>query len=318
MKKIRNILLCLILLSAALQISVCAEDPETNPAGTFDPGTETVLLNSGYEIPLRGVCCTGASAEETENLVYLALKSGIRFIDVSDSYKNEEAAGRGIQKAIDEKIVSRDEIFVAAGAHTEKYETGEAVVEGSLTRLGLDHLDLMFLQQNDFAKDRDAWLAMNEAAAAGTVRSLGLSGFYEVMNYELITGIGTVQPAVIRVGISPYQQDPQIKAYAAGSGTVVMTQAPFGDKVESRVLFADPVISRLATWYRKTSDQIVLRWQLQNGTAAVPCVKNEAQLNEYADILDFSLSDEEMQQINALNRRDQLYEFISEAVNPEY
>lgn len=318
MKKIRFILLCLILLSAAVLISANAEDLSAASVGDSDPETETVLMNSGYEMPLRGISCAGVSGEMAENLVYLALQSGIRFIDVSGSYKNEEAVGRGIQKAIDEKIVCRDEIFVAAGAHTEIYETGEAVVEGSLTRLGLDHLDLMFLQQGDFAKDRDAWLAMNEAAAEGTIHSLGLSGFYEPMNYELITGIGTVRPAVLRVGISPYQQEPQIKAYAAGSGTVVMTQAPFGDEVESRVLFADPVISSLATWYRKTSDQIVLRWQLQNGTAAAPCAEDEAQLSEYADILDFSLSEEEMQKINGLNRRDQLYDFLSEKVKLDY
>lgn len=113
---------------------------ETDNSGypAFDFDTKTVTLNSGYEMPILGIGCFSLSQDEAENSVYWALSDGYRLIDTARIYGNEEAVGRGIQRAIDDGIVTREEIFVTTKMWTSDYDDGEAAVQASLDRLGLD------------------------------------------------------------------------------------------------------------------------------------------------------------------------------------
>ena len=109
--------------------------------GAFDLEKGTVLLNSGYEMPILGIGCFRLSQKEAENSVYWALCDGYRLIDTARIYGNEAGVGRGIQRAIDEGIVTREEIFVTTKMWTDDYDDGAAAVEASLDRLGLDYID---------------------------------------------------------------------------------------------------------------------------------------------------------------------------------
>lgn len=109
--------------------------------GVFDLEQGTVLLNSGYEMPILGIGCFRISQEEAENSVYWALRDGYRLIDTARIYGNEVGVGRGIQKAIDEGFVTREEIFVTTKMWTDDYDDGAAAVDASLDRLGLDYID---------------------------------------------------------------------------------------------------------------------------------------------------------------------------------
>lgn len=122
-------------------------EDETNdkePVGearAFDLEKGTVLLNSGYEMPILGIGCFRLSQEEAENSVYLALLDGYRLIDTARIYGNEAGVGRGIQRAIDEGFVTREEIFVTTKMWTDDYDDGAAAIDASLDRFGLDYIE---------------------------------------------------------------------------------------------------------------------------------------------------------------------------------
>ncbi|MBQ6341563.1 MAG: aldo/keto reductase [Anaerolineaceae bacterium] len=278
--------------------TVYSQDEELKP--------ESVMLNSGWFMPLRGIDVSGLSPQQAENAVYLALLKGFRLIDTAEVKGNEEAVGRGIHKAIEEGLVSREDIFISAGIWIEGSETpeeaGDVVVQKALDALGLDYIDLMIVNQYRFDLDLAAYHAVERAVEEGKVRSIGLSGFGESRNYDLVVNQVDILPAVLQLETHPYLQNQDMKRHLSESGTVIEARNPLGGRDDRAVLFADPVISILATWYHKTSDQIILRWQLQSGNIFIPEATDEARLDEYQEILDFELSDSEMAEINALDR----------------
>ena len=302
--------ICLFFLLTFLICGI-AQGQETAPEKT--PVIETAHLNSGREMPLLGVNVSAVTAIQAENTVYAALAEGFRLIDVSGSSGNEEAVGRAVRRAIDEKLVTREEIFLCAGILQDETdaeaepddEKSDALVAGSLELLGVDYLDLMILRQNRYDQDLSAWKAMERAAENGKIRSLGLSGFTDIRNYDLfLNNAVTRQPDVLQIPVHPYQQRTDMRKHLAGSGVVLMTEYPLGGEKEEQVLFADPVISTNATWYSKTSEQVILRWQYQTGTIAVPTVLDEFQIDEYYHIFDFELSEKEISEMRpARNRR---------------
>ncbi len=107
----------------------------------FDLEKGTVRLNNGIEMPILGIGTFRLSDEQAENSVYWALRDGYRLIDTARIYGNEVGVGRGIQRAIDEGFVTREEIFVTTKMWTDDYDDGDSAIENSLNRLGLDYID---------------------------------------------------------------------------------------------------------------------------------------------------------------------------------
>ena len=167
-------------------------------AGVFDLEQGTVLLNSGYEMPTLGIGCFRLLQEEAENSVYWALRDGYRLIDTARIYGNEAGVGRGIQKAIDEGFVTREEIFVTTKMWTDDYDDGAAAVDASLDRLGLDYIDLMILHHSQPENDVEAYQAMEQDVADGKLRSIGLSNYYEPEDFDRVVDATTIVPALIQ------------------------------------------------------------------------------------------------------------------------
>ncbi len=265
-----------------------------------------VMLNNGWSMPVRGIDVSGLSSQQAENTVYQALSKGFRLVDTAGRKGNEEAAGRGIHRAIEESPLIREKIFVSAGIWIDESENpeeaGDAAVQKILDALGLDYLDLMIVNQYRFDLDLAAYHAIERAVEEGKVHSIGLSGFGDSRNYDLVVNKVNILPAVLQLETHPYLQNQDMKRHLSESGTVIVARNPLGGRDDRAVLFADPVISILATWYHKTSDQIILRWHLQSGNIFIPEAADEARLDEYQEILDFELSDSEMAEINALDR----------------
>ena len=270
-----------------------------------EPWIETIQLNSGREMPLCGIDLSSLTPVQAEIISYQAIYEGFRLLDLAGVPGNEEAVGRGIAKAIEEGIVTREDLFISAGIWLEEAEdmteAGDAAIQDTLTRLGLDYLDLMILSQSRYDLDLAAYQAMERAAESGTVHSLGLAGFYDSRNFDLIVDQISVIPAVLQLEMHPYRQNNELKEHVMSYGTVVEAKDPLGGG-DKQVLFADPAVSVSATWHQKTSEQIILRWQFQNGNIAIPSAVDDFQLEEYAGIGDFELDDKEMAEIDALDR----------------
>ena len=148
------------------------EKEDMKEIGVFDLKEGTVLLNSGYEMPILGIGCFMLSNDQAANSVYWALRDGYRLIDTARIYGNESDVGRGIRRAIDEGFVTREEIFVTTKMWTSDFDNGDAAVDASLDRLGLDYVDLMILHHSQPWNDVQAYQAMERAVDAGKLRSI--------------------------------------------------------------------------------------------------------------------------------------------------
>ena len=284
---------------------------ETDNSGypAFDFDTKTVILNSGYEMPILGIGCFSLSDEEAENSVYWALSDGYRLIGTARIYGNEEAVGRGIQRAIDDGIVTRDEIFVTTKMWTSDYDDGEAAVQASLDRLGLDYIDLMILHHSQPENDVQAYQAMEKAVSEGKLRSIGLSNYYEPEDFDRLVNATTIKPALLQNETHPYHQSKEMQSHIARYGTVLESWFPLGGRGNTQTLFDDPTISAIAAAHGKTSAQIILRWHLQAGNIAIPGNSNPDHIQENCEIFDFELTDDEMAQLTALNKNERFADY---------
>ena len=271
-------------------------------APAFDLKKGTVKLNSGHEMPVLGIGTYQLSNTQAENSVYWALKAGMRLIDTARIYGNEEGVGRGIRRAIKEGICKREEIFVTTKMWTSDFSNGDAAVDASLKRLGLDYIDLMILHHSQPRNDVDAYKAMERAVKAGKLRSIGLSNYYEPDDFDRLVKATSIKPALLQNETHPYHQSGKMKAHIVKYGTVMESWFPLGGRGYTQTLFNDPTISAIAKAHGKSSAQIIIRWHLQAGNIAIPGSSNEKHIIEDASVWDFSLTDEEMSRMAAINK----------------
>ena len=281
----------------------------TSETGIFDLENGVVLLNSGYEMPVLGIGCFMLSESQAENSVYWALRDGYRLIDTARIYGNEAGVGRGIRRAIDEGFVTREEIFVTTKMWTSDFDNGDAAIDASLDRLGLDYIDLMILHHSQPRNDVQAYQAMERAVEAGKLRSIGLSNYYEPEDFDRLVNATSIVPALLQNETHPYHQSTQMKEHIAQVGTVLESWVPLGGRGNTQILFNDDTIASIAAAHGKTSAQIILRWHLQAGNIAIPGSSNEAHIAENFDIFDFVLSDEEMAELTAIDRDERFADY---------
>ena len=285
---------------AVVTFSISAGMKET---GVFDFEKQTVRLNSGYEMPIIGLGTWTLSNDEAENSVYHALKSGMRLIDTARYYGNEVGVGRGLQKAIDEGIVTREDVFITSKIYGGNYERAGGMIDDALKDLNVDYIDLLLIHQPGY-DDEGVYKAMEEAVAAGKLRSIGISNYYTKEQVDEVLSFATIVPAVIQNENHLYYQNTELREYVSQYGIVVESWYPFGGRGHTSEHFGNEVIKELAEKYGKTSAQIILRWQLQAGLIAIPGSSNPDHIAENYDVLDFELSKEDMKRIQELDKQE--------------
>ena len=272
-------------------------------AGVFDFEKRTVLLNSGYEMPIIGLGTWTLSNDEAENSVYYALKSGMRLIDTARYYGNEVGVGRGLQRAIDEGIVTREEVFITSKIYGGNYDRAGGIIDEALADLDCGYIDLLLIHQPG-ADDEGVYKAMEEAVAAGKLRSIGISNYYTKEQVDEVLSFAEIIPAVIQNENHLYYQNTELQEYVKQYGIVVESWYPFGGRGHTAESFENDLIVKLAEKYNKSSAQIILRWQLQAGFIAIPGSSNPDHIAENYDIFDFELTEEEMESIKGLDRQE--------------
>ena len=281
-----------------------AELISTEPEFDLDAGT--VTLNNGVSMPILGIGTFALSDSEAEESVYWALRDGYRLIDTARIYGDEAGVGRAIRRAIDEGLVTREEIFVTTKMWTSDYGNGDAAINASLERLGLDYIDLMILHHSQPENDVVAYKAMEQAVADGRLKAIGLSNYYDPDDFDRMVNATSILPAVLQNETHPYYQSADMKEHIAQYGTVLESWFPLGGRGNTQTLFNDPVISAIAAAHGKTSAQVILRWHLQDGHIAIPGSHNEKHIQENFNIFDFELTPDEMMQIAALDKNERL------------
>ncbi len=279
------------------QQSQIQEDDNTVTGNIFfNFGTKTVLLNSGYEMPIYGIGTYSLTGDTCVESVTTALNKGVRLIDTAYMYHNEESVGEAVRNS----DIPREEIFVITKLYPNQFSDPEAAIEESLAKLDIDYIDMMLLHHPGTG-DVEAYHAMEKAVADGKIRSLGLSNWYVKELEEFLPQIN-IMPALVQNEIHPYYQENDVIPYIHSLGIVVQGWYPLGGRGYTAELLGDEVISEIAAAHGKSSAQVILRWNLQKGVVVIPGSSNPDHIQENTELFDFELTEEEMARINDLDR----------------
>jgi diketogulonate reductase-like aldo/keto reductase len=259
---------------------------------------EKIVLNNGIECPVVGIGTFMLSPTEAENSVREALKMGYSLVDTANAYVNERACGRGIK----ESGLSREEVFLSTKLWPSEYENPNAVDE-TLERLGVDYVDLLYIHQ-----PAGNWLAgyrqLEKAYREGKAKAIGISNFEGKYIEELETKREVV-PQFIQVEAHPYFTQKELRKTLDKYDIKLMSWYPLGHGDKS--LINEPLFAELGKKYGKSNAQIILRWHTQMGFVVIPGSKNVDHIKDNLDILDFKLTDEEMDEIGKLDKDTRYY-----------
>lgn len=277
------------------------ELPRTTAAtgiGTFDFETRTVMLNSGYAMPINGLGTYSLTGETCFHSVSAALERGVRLVDTAYMYHNEAEVGRAVR----ESGIPREDIFVITKLYPSQFANAEAAIDQALETMGLDYIDMMLLHHPGEG-DVAAYQAMERAVAEGKLRSIGLSNWYVEELEEFLPRVD-ITPALVQNEIHPYYQENDVIPYIQSLGVVVQGWYPLGGRGHTAELLGDEVISGIAAAHGKSSAQVILRWNLQKGVVVIPGSSNPDHIQENTELYDFELTEAEMARINALDRNE--------------
>jgi methylglyoxal/glyoxal reductase len=254
---------------------------------------EMFTLNNGVKMPKFGLGVY-KSGDDTVQAVKWALQANYRLIDTAAYYNNEVQVG----KAVRESGIPRENIFVTTKMwnNDQRDDRQEDAFLESLNKLKLGYIDLYLIHWPVPGKFCDTWKYMEDFLASEKVRAIGVSNFLPHHLEELAASSKTI-PAVDQFECNPFVTREELRAYCTQHHIQAEAWSPLGRGVviESRT------IQEIAKKHKKTSAQITLRWDYQNGIITIPKSINQNRINENADIFDFSLSDDEMEMISDLD-----------------
>lgn len=266
-----------------------------------------LMLNDGNEIPQFGLGVYQVpEGDATVNAVREALALGYRHIDTAHAYQNERGVGRGIRAS----GVARDDVWVTTKLWPSEYGRGatSAAIDKMLARLGTDYIDLVLLHQQ-FGDYLGAWADMEDAVAAGKVRSIGISNF-ESERLEELADAASIKPAVNQVECHPYYPQDDLRRRMEPYGTIIESWYPLGHGDQG--LLDEDVFAQLGKRYGKTPAQVILRWHIQRGNVVFPKSTNPAHIADNMAIFDFALTSDDMAQIATLDCGRRFFDYTLE------
>lgn len=260
-----------------------------------------VTLNNGVKMPQLGYGVYQTPPEDTERCVLEAIEVGYRSIDTAQAYGNEEGVGNAIQKC----GLPREDLFITTKIWISNagYEKAKASIAESLRKLQTDYIDLLLIHQ-PFGDYYGTYRAMEEAYRAGKVRAIGVSNFYPDRYLDL-AHFAEIKPAVNQVETHVFQQQKIAKEYLKKNGTQIMSWGPFAEGKND--YFNNPVLKEIAAAHGKSAAQVALRFLLQSDVVLIPKSVHKERMEENFNVFDFTLTDEEMARIEALDTGKSLF-----------
>jgi 2,5-diketo-D-gluconate reductase A len=257
------------------------------------------MLNNGKTIPQLGFGVFQIDPKGTAQAVSTALQDGYRHIDTAEAYENEREVGQAIAAS----DVDRDDVFITSKLRNRFHEPGDArqAFARTLDALGTDYVDLFLihwplpmLYDGDYVS---TWNTLEEFYRDGSARSIGLSNF-QPHHIRRLHEECEVAPAVNQIEAHPYLTQEDVREFCAEHQIAIEAYSPLA---EGKVL-DEPEITAIAARLGRTPAQVVLRWQIQRGDIIFPKSATPGRIEENFDIFDFELSDQDMEEITALNK----------------
>jgi 2,5-diketo-D-gluconate reductase A len=263
---------------------------------------QTVTLTNGVQMPILGFGVYQIPPEQTEQAVTEALAAGYRLLDTAAAYGNEEAVGRAIKAS----GIAREELFVTTKLWVQDApaeDNTRRAFETSLTKLGLDCLDL-YLMHQPFGDVYGQWRSMEAVNREGLAKAIGVANFYPDRLLDLVFN-NEIIPAVNQIETHPFFQRTADHDLMREHG--VQHQAWGGFAEGKNNLFTHPVLTEIGKTYDKSAAQVVLRWLIQRGIVTIPKSVNPDRMAQNIDVFDFELTHDQMTQIAALDTGTTLF-----------
>lgn len=298
----------------------------------------TITLNDGNKMPLVGFGCWKVDKETCADQIFNAIEVGYRLFDNAQDYGNEKEVGQGINRALEQGIVARDELFIVSKLWNTNHapEHVEEAVDQVLGDLNLEYLDLFLIHfpvalkyvppsekypagltglKDDKLRYEDVpildtWRAMEALVKSGKVKSIGISNFTGALIEDLLRG-AKIPPAVLQIEHHPYLQQKRLVEWVQSKGIAITAYSSFGPqsfielKHEGALnipgLFEHEDINTIAKKHERTPAQVLLRWATQRGIAVIPKSNKTDRLVKNLTVNDFSLTEDELATIAKLD-----------------
>ena len=256
---------------------------------------EKIKLNNGVEMPLIGYGVFQVTPEECEKCVSDALSVGYRSIDTAQAYFNEEGVGKAWKKS----GLNREELFLTTKVWITNSGDKKAAesIDISLRKLQTDYIDLLLIHQ-PFGDYYGTYRSMERALKDGKVRAIGVSNFY-YDRFEDLADNMEIKPAVNQLEVNVFSQQKRMLEICSDYGTHLMAWGPLVQGGNG--IFTNPILAGIGAKYGKTAAQVALRFLVQSGIIVIPKSIRIERMKENLEILDFTLSNEEMEKISKLD-----------------
>lgn len=253
-----------------------------------------IRLRNGTQMPRVGLGVWKIPAVQTKQVVATALQAGYRHIDTAQIYGNETEVGQAVR----ESGLARKTVFVTTKLWTENHSAARAVAtfEESLGRLGLDYVDLFLSHFPVTGKRVETWKALQPLLVTGKCRALGVSNYTVRHLQDLIDRTGFI-PAVNQVEFHPFLFQKDLLEFCRKHTIVLVAYSPLVHGMHHD----NTVLREVAQAHKRTVAQVMLRWALQHEIAVIPKSSTKSRIIENLAVMDFQLSESEMQRINSLN-----------------
>lgn len=235
-------------------------------------------------------------AEQCEQVVYDAIKTGYRLLDTAAAYMNEAAVGKGVERAIADGLTTREELFITTKVWVQDQkneETAYQAVKESLAKLNMPYVDLVLLHQpmNDYFA---AYRGIEKAYKEGLTKAIGVANFYPAILTNLCENVEVI-PAVNQVELHPFFVQEEAIENMKAYGVAPQAWGPLAEGKHG--IFTDSVLTEIGNKYGKTAAQIALKWNAQRGVSIIPKSVHVERMEQNIDIWDFTLTDDEMNKI---------------------
>ncbi len=252
----------------------------------------TRVLADGNRIPMLGLGVWQVpNGPECVNAVRWALELGYRHIDTAQAYGNEESVGQALR----DSGVPREEVFITTKFYPAREDPAKEA-EGSLVRLGVDQVDLYIIHWPRGGPTW-AWPGMERARELGYTRSIGVSNF-DVGELDEVIAAATVPPVADQVQFSPFEHRRTLLEACEQRGVALEAYSPLGTGHH----LSEETVTHVARRAERTPAQVLLRWCLQHDVPVIPKSTHRERIEENAQIFDFTLSDEDMAELDALDQ----------------
>ena len=260
---------------------------------------EFITLSNGIKMPILGYGVFQVPPQEAERCVADALSVGYRLIDTAQAYFNEEGVGDAIAKS----DIPREEIFLVTKVWISNNGEAKAAasIDESLRKLKTDYIDLLLIHQA-YGDVFGTWRAMEKAYRDGKVRAIGVSNFQAGRFFDLAHYVD-VKPMVNQLQCNVMVQQRGIEPVLLEFGTKMMAWGPLGGQGVDGIV-KNEQLAAIGARYGKSAAQVALRWLTQRGIVAIPKSSHKERMEQNLNVLDFTLTTDEMDAIAALNEHD--------------